>query len=134
MDHKLNIFQAITQRMDWLSRRQKVLAQNIANADSPDYVPMDMKSGIFKRILARAADPVGLEATHSKHFGFRGRSPRDMEPEEQRDYYESSPAGNAVVLEEQLVKVAETQMDYQIMTNLYQKHLQMLRAAIGRSG
>jgi flagellar basal-body rod protein FlgB len=38
------------------------------------------------------------------------------------------------VLEEQLVKVAETQMDYQTMTNLYRKHMQMFRIALGRGG
>ena len=48
--------------------------------------------------------------------------------------YETAPSGNAVVLEQQLVTVAETQMDFQMMTGLYRKHLDMFRTALGRGG
>ena len=46
--------------------------------------------------------------------------------------YEASIAGNAVVLEEQLMKVAETQGAYNLATNLYRKHVKMLKMAIGQ--
>jgi flagellar basal-body rod protein FlgB len=38
-----------------------------------------------------------------------------------------------VVVEEQMIKVAETQMDYQLVTNLYRKHVDMIKTAIGRT-
>ncbi|MBT7747468.1 MAG: flagellar basal-body rod protein FlgB, partial [Alphaproteobacteria bacterium] len=50
----------------------------------------------------------------------------------QKDVYETSPDGNSVVLEQQLMKVTETKMDYELMTNLYRKHMGMLRTALGR--
>ena len=45
-----------------------------------------------------------------------------------------TPSGNAVVLEEQLMKVAETVMDHQITANLYAKHVNMIRMVLGRTG
>lgn len=135
MDGKLNIFEAIAKRMVWLGQRQQVLAQNIANSDTPGYVPQDLKQGPFERVLERSVAPVRPAATHAKHMaGAAARSARPAESADQRERFETAPSGNAVVLDEQLIKVAETQMDYQTMTNLYRKHAQMIRAALGRGG
>ncbi len=120
--------------MDWLGQRQNVLAQNIANADTPDYRPQDMKHGAFEGLLARKLAPVAPRVTDSKHMVGRGPAELPGEQKDQRRPFETAPSGNAVVLEEQLVKVAETQMDYQTMTNLYRKHMQMIRIALGRNG
>jgi len=135
MDGKLNIFEAIAKRMVWLGQRQQVLARNIANSDTPNFIPQDLKQGPFERVLARSVAPVRPAATHAKHIeGQAGRSARPAESADQRERFETAPSGNAVVLDEQLIKVAETQMDYQTMTNLYRKHTQMIRAALGRGG
>jgi len=135
MDGKLNIFEAIAKRMVWLGQRQQVLAQNIANSDTPNFIPQDLKQGPFERVLERSVAPVRPAATHAKHIeGQAGRSARPAESADQRERFETAPSGNAVVLDEQLIKVAETQMDYQTMTNLYRKHTQMIRAALGRGG
>ena len=134
MNDKLNIFQAIGQKMGWLSQRQSVLAQNIANADSPNYVPQDLKAGPFARLLARSLPPVTPVSTHGTHLGGTLPEPRPYKSDEQRRQYETAPSGNSVVLEEQMIKVAETQMDYQLMSNLYRKHMSMIRTALGRNG
>ena len=52
--------------------------------------------------------------------------------DEQREPYEIAPAGNAVVLEEQMMKVAETQIDYQMMTSIYKKNIGFIKLAIGK--
>ena len=134
MDGKLNIFEAIGRKMSWLGQRQSVLAENIANADTPDYTPQDMKSGPFARMLARSVKPVTTASTHPAHITGTPNNDRPAESDEQRRRYETAPSGNSVILEEQLVKVAETQMDYQLMSNLYRKHLGMIRTALGRGG
>src|SRR3546814_14076552 len=51
MDGKPGLFSLLGKRMDWLGQRQKVLAQNIANADTPDYVPRDLKPQEFRRMV-----------------------------------------------------------------------------------
>ena len=132
MDGKLNIFEAIGRKMSWLGQRQSVLAENIANADTPNYTPEDMKAGPFARLLARSVKPVTPASTHPSHMNGPAASDRPAESDEQRRRYETAPSGNSVVLEEQLIKVTETQMDYQLMSNLYRKHLAMIRTALGR--
>jgi flagellar basal-body rod protein FlgB len=130
MEAKVNLFDMIGKRMDWLGQRQRVLASNIANADTPEYVPRDVKDNLFKRILRRQIPPVKPAATHDQHM--QGTVVRDgpADVARQKDTYETSPAGNAVILEEQLIKVAETQANYQTMTNLYRKHMDLLRLAL----
>jgi len=130
MDGKLNLFQVIAKRMDWLGQRQTVLAENIANADTPEYAPQDLSERDFRRVLRgqmARVDPVATDAAH-----LRGTA---SEPGAARTYrveapYETSPSGNAVILEEQLIKVGETQTNYQMMTNLYRKHMEMFRMAL----
>ena len=135
MDAKANLFNVMTRRMAWLGQRQQVLAQNIANADTPNYVPFDLKDGQFAKLLAPRLQPVQLAATQPGHIAKAPPAGGDVyRSKEQDEVYETSPSGNAVNLEEQLVKVQETQMDYQTMTNLYRKHMNMIRTALGRGG
>ena len=135
--HSLSLFDAIAKRMSWLGQRQDVLAKNIANADTPDYAAKDLDEGAFRRVLAgasRSLGPVRPVATHPGHIARppAGAEARPAEVIEAAD--EASPSGNAVVLEEQLMKVARTQMDYQTMTNLYRKHMSMFRTALRGGG
>ena len=136
MDDKLNVFQAVARRMAWLGRRQSVLSQNIANADTPGYRPQDLKpqdvkSGPFARLVAGKLAPARPAVTHAAHMSGPGGGARRFETAADRDTYEVKPSGNAVVLEEQLVKVADTQMNYEVMSNLYRKHLRLFQIAIG---
>ena len=132
MDGKLDIFGAMARRMTWLGERQQVLAQNIANSDTPDYIPLDLKEGPFARLLARRLSPVQMAAVRPGHIATPPPAGEAaFRTKEQRDTYEITPSGNAVVLEEQLVKVQQTQMDYQAMTSLYRKHMNMIRTALG---
>lgn len=132
---RLGIFEALARRMNWLGRRQETLAQNIAHADTPDYVPQDLKEDASARPFSRHLADIRLAHTDPGHLDLpKGRRWPDFATRDQRERYETAPSGNAVVLEEQLVKVAETQMDYATMTNLYRKHVQLFHVALGRGG
>ena len=130
----MNIFDAISRKMAWLGQRQSVLAQNIANADTPNYVPKDLKNSEFVRKLQARQAAMPPASTHPSHFrsGFAFNGP--ARSDEQGRTYEVAPSGNAVVLEEQMIKVGETQMNYQMLSNLYRRHMSMMRAALGRGG
>lgn len=134
MDGKPGIFSLLSKRMDWLGQRQQVLAQNIANADTPEYVPHDLKPQAFRRMVERNYAPsLKPAATSSGHIQTSSLK-ADNASTEQKNSYEVAPSGNAVVLEEQLVKVAKTQSDYNAITNLYKKQVGMLKLALrGRS-
>lgn len=130
---KLPLFDLMARRMSWLAQRQEVLAQNIANANTPDYTPQDLKPMSFGEEMKRLA-PVNPDRTSELHLaGTVVHKPAPFRSDDQRKRYEVAPDGNSVVVEEQMVKVAETQMDYQLVTNLYRKHVDMIKTAIGRS-
>jgi len=127
----LAIFSMATRRMSWLGKRQEVLAQNIANSDTPHYRPLDLKPQEFRKFLGPSVPRMRLETTQPNHV-LPPRGSPEFRISKDKETYEVAPSGNAVVIEEQLMKVTETQGDYRLVTNLYEKHLSMLRAAIGR--
>jgi flagellar basal-body rod protein FlgB len=126
------LFLGLKQRLSWLARRQEVLAKNIANADTPGYKPSDLKPQAFDDALKSALKPIRPAATDPDHL--RGGSSLASEPRviTQRKAYETTPTGNAVVLEEQMAKVNETTLSHRLTTELYGKHLNMVKIAIGR--
>ncbi len=126
----LAIFSMATRRMSWLGKRQEVLAHNIANSDTPRYRPQDLKAQEFRKFLHPSIPRTQLATTQANHVLPPRGNPKFRENED-KETYEVAPAGNAVVIEEQLMKVTETQSDYRLVTNLYEKHLSMIRAAIG---
>jgi flagellar basal-body rod protein FlgB len=135
MDLKnIGLFAGLTKRMAWLNQRTRVLAQNIANTDTPGYEAKDLRPLSFEQMVRESKPGIGLAATQAGHMtppggkvGARaGVEKKNGEP------YEAAPTGNSVVLEEQMLKLAETQMDYRLTTNLYRKNVDLLKAALGR--
>lgn len=127
------LFRALGAKMDFLNQRQRVIAQNVANADTPGYKPKDLAPMDFSKILKTASGTksVQLEITKSGHMPPPGEI-QDAKTRRQKDTYEVAPAGNAVIMEEQLIMSGRTVMDYNLMTNLYQKNVRMIQTAIGR--
>jgi len=129
---KIALFGLVKKRLSWLAQRQEVLAKNIANSDTPGYKPRDLKAFDFQRLVSREVGRVTLDVTNRAHVGGGPERSADFADERTRDPYESAPAGNAVILEEQMMKVGETTMNYRLTTELYKKHLNMIRTALGR--
>ncbi|MBV9521948.1 MAG: flagellar basal body rod protein FlgB [Alphaproteobacteria bacterium] len=126
------LFKAMTQRMAWLSQRQKVLAQNVANADTPNYRPHDLKAPSFRELIGKTGGNLRLAATQPNHLGgTTGVSPFREEVDRTT---EVSPSGNAIKIEDEMLKVSGTANDYAVTTNLYRQHLSMLKTVIGKGG
>ena len=131
--NKIPLFAALTRRMDWLTERQRVLATNIANSDTPGYKPRDLKPQSFASLVA-GTDNGGLHVATSSPMHLAnlhadgGTATVANAP---KGGYESSPTGNGISLEQQLMQVADTQLDHQTMANLYRKHIALLKSAIG---
>lgn len=119
---------SIKRRLDWLGQRQQVLAGNIANADTPGYLPRDLRPLVFRDLVKRET-PVRLAATDSRHLA--GSAPRatQLADSRQSEMVEVTPAGNAVDLEEQMAKVNETAVSHKLTTQLYRKYLGLMRMA-----
>ena len=126
----LPIFSLMSQRMTWLSARQSVLSENIANADTPHYASRDIAPVDFSRVLA-GQNGAHMATTNALHIN---RAPGSGMPQFQvvPAAAEGGIAGSSEVsLEEQMIKLSDTQLQYQTATNLYQKAVNMFRTAIG---
>jgi flagellar basal-body rod protein FlgB len=123
----------LKQRMSWHEQRQGVLAQNVANADTPGYKTRDLKELSFPELMGKGATGgVSMVATDSRHMGPGGGT--DDAKSERRKPFEITPQGNAVVLEEEVMRVAQNVSDYQMVADLYGRGLGMLKMAVGRRG
>jgi flagellar basal-body rod protein FlgB len=130
------LFDVLRERMSWLNTRQNVLSTNVANADTPGYDARDIKPMDFAALLKRAAGTGAasgaLTVTDPHHIALKSRAGTFQ------DYSapdtESTSGGNTVSLEQEMIKVADTQAQYQIATNLYSKAINMMRTAIGKPG
>lgn len=131
----IGLFKALGAKMDYLDQRQRVIAQNIANADTPSYLPKDLLPVDFGKVLKSVtSEPtVRPETTSALHMP----SPNHIDDPKnrgQKKVYEEAPYGNSVILEEQMVRSSRNQADYNLMTNLYTKNVNMIRMALGRQG
>lgn len=122
----IGLFRLAERRLAWVEQRQQLLAQNIANAATPGYVARDL--GDFAASLARA-EP-GLMRTNALHLASSTAPPGTTQPRP----HERTPDGNAVSVEEQLTRVADTAGAQELTTGLYRKYLGMFRTALGRTG
>jgi flagellar basal-body rod protein FlgB len=123
-------FQVLRTRLSWLEARNQTLAENIANADTPHFRPHDLQKLDFAHLLADARQGVTMRVTDSHHLP--GAAKRDAGPFKTIDApdREATPDGNAVVLEDQMIKLSETQMSHETAISLYRKGLEMLRIAV----
>ncbi len=121
-------------KMHWHQSRQRVLAENVANADTPGYRAADLKPMQFESHLkGPSISAVTAARTHSVHFRGALVNERPGFATSQNDGWEITPKGNAVVLEEQMIEVSKNQFDYQLASTLYSRSLGLLKTALGRS-
>ncbi|MGE0828722.1 MAG: flagellar basal body rod protein FlgB [Hyphomonadaceae bacterium] len=122
-----SFFGILRERLSQLSERQRLIAENIANASTPGYQPRDLDASAFQRMLDTQSGGVRLARTNAGHMtpgGGPGAAQIVTRPDS-----ETTLDGNSVVLEEQTVRATETRMQYETALALYQKGLQLMRMA-----
>ena len=117
-----DVFALAERRLAWVGQRQSLLAQNIANANTPGYVAKDVKpfSEFLARRMAHQEDSDPSQVTSAGSSAASSISGRSLD-------------GNTVVLDDQLEKVAETDTAHQLAANLYKKYVSLFKTAIGRN-
>lgn len=138
------LFSMLRTRMRWHQDRQKLLAENVANAETPRYRARDLRAPDFEsmvrgRVGAAASTGVSMGAgsgparTDPRHIAVA--SSQGTQFDVRRDTgIVTTPDGNRVNLEDEMLKVAQNQMDYQAVTGLYQRSLGLIRTALGKKG
>lgn len=135
MDYsQIKLMQMMATKMAYLSERQDVLSQNIANADTPGYKPKQLRELDFERLALSEAHRLHMRTTSAGASLAGTRPTRDFRFEEQRKTYETTPVENEISLEEQMAKVAHNQLEYMTVTNLYSKTGTMFKTALGQGG
>jgi flagellar basal-body rod protein FlgB len=127
----LPVLSALRTKMHWHQERQRVLAENISNSDTPNFKPRDLVEPKFDR--NGAAGPMGALAivrTSAGHIAPSGGGGGFAQ--NTKAGTETRPAGNAVNLEDEMLKVSANQMDYAAATSLYTRSLGLLKTAIGK--
>ena len=127
---RIPLFAAITKRMGWLGERQAVLAENVANADTPGYASKDVKPLDFAKLVAGTAHRLPLATTQTRHIvpvSAEGAFEQVTDPASER-----SPNGNDVSIEDQMMKISDTNNDYALTTSLYKKQIGLLQMVLGR--
>lgn len=121
----IEFFSVARQRMDYLTTRHRLIAENVANADSPSYRTQDLLP--FEKAV-RAAASSAPRRTHELHLvGLRG--PQSFRADRTADGWEKAPNDNNVVLEQEMLKANEVMGAHALVSNLYKKHVDMVRTA-----
>ena len=128
----LPVMAALRTRMQWHQERQRVLAENVSNSDTPNFKPRDLVAPKFEKSGAPAGTmgPLAMMQTSPSDIAPFGGG--DSFDQNKRAGFETRPAGNAVNLEDEMLKASANQMDYAAVTSLYSKSLHLLKTAIGK--
>ena len=130
----LPVLQAIKGKLRFHETRQKVLAENVANAETPGYRARDIKAPDFFRMAVEGEGNEGVSTVLTNPMHIAGPLIDNSAPfrPEKVGGYEVTPDGNAVSLEDQMMKVTGNQMDFQTVTSLYQRSIGLLKTAVGK--
>ena len=121
-------------KMQWHQERQSVLSENVSNSDTPNFKPRDLVEPKFDKTGAGTQGSMGALAmmrTAASHIAPAGGGGQTFD-QNKRAGFETRPTGNAVNLEDEMLKVSANQMDYAAVTSLYSKSLHLLKTAIGK--
>ncbi len=130
----ISLFQAMNAKMSYLAERQKIISQNVANADTPGYMAQDLGKVDFSKLVENISKDkmhVSMESSNPGHLAAPDQSP-NPKMAKSKSPYEVKPDGNSVVLEEQMVKSSDVQMNYTLMLNLYRDASDMIKTSIGK--
>jgi flagellar basal-body rod protein FlgB len=126
----LPILSMLRTRMQWHQERQRVLAENVANSDTPYYRARDLVAPNFESLVPRTAS-VTMTRTDPGHIQAVGGDSQFAD--DKGLHYEVRPRGNAVTHEEEMLKLAGNAMDYDAVTSIYTHSLNLIKTAVGKA-
>ena len=129
----LSTLSVLRTKMQWHQERQRVLAENVSNSNTPNFKPRDLVEPKFEQgsgAVGGGAASLPMARTSQGHISADGADPTF--DQNRRVGFQTRPAGNAVSLEDEMLKVSANQMDYAAVTSLYSKSLHLLKTAIGK--
>lgn len=126
--------QLIDQKTSYIGQRQTVLAQNVANVDTPDYRAQDLKAPDFRKMLDASISELAMRRTNSAHLDRVPHNNSAYALVAQETTSETKPNGNNVSIEEQMQKVSMNAMDHQLVIGLNRSLDKLYNIALGKPG
>ncbi len=126
----VNVLETLRTMLGYHNARQRTIAENVANANTPGFTPSDVSQSQFERVLnGQAQGSTGLRTTDPRHYGTSSAGMSNQFRPEATPDSETTANGNSVVIEEQMVRANENRMRYETALSLYQKSLNLIRMA-----
>lgn len=126
------VFSALTDKMRWHQSRQGLLAENVANAETPGYRGRDLAQYDFAK-RAKQMSSASLSTVVTQPMHITASSEGGQFAAQRMANFEVTPEGNGITLEDEMMKVTTNMMDYQAATSLYKKSVRILRVALGKN-
>jgi flagellar basal-body rod protein FlgB len=126
---RIGLFDLAEKRLAWTAQRQGVLAGNIANVNTPAFQARDVQS--FQSMLS-GTGTLGPRQTQPAHMP--GTAPQGLASLTSDPPKARALDGNAVTLDQQLTKVADTETTQTLVTTIWKKYMGMFSMALGRQG
>lgn len=123
------ILRLMSEKMSYLGQKQTVLAQNVANANTPGYKAREIEGFTFSTALKEAGG--GIKVTDAKHITPASMAGVNAGTQKMRSF-ETVPSGNSVDLEQQMMEVSQTNVDFQATASIYSKFMALLRMAASK--
>ena len=123
----IQLFELASQQAQWLTARQSVVAENVANASTPGYRTRDLPP--FDQVMSDSS--LQMAATNVAHFDANAttadtavNAAHDASP------WEVSYSGNSVSVEQELLKAGEVNRSYSMNTGITKAFNQMLMSSL----
>jgi flagellar basal-body rod protein FlgB len=139
------LFTLLQNKLGYLGERERMIAQNVANASTPGYTPHDlkafseqpgMKAGPTAPVVTLATPTATVATSATAAMLPLPSSSGSAEPYATTEAPDSETTldGNQVVIEEQMIKMSDAHSDYDAAIGFYQKALGMLHLAVQKPG
>jgi len=124
------IIDVMKNKLSYLGQQQAVLAQNVANANTPGYKAKELVP--FKSFADEMKSASGgMVVTDAKHIVPASMAGVNAATKNTKSF-EVVPTGNSVDLEQQMMNVSKTAIEYQADTSIMHKFMSFFRLAIGK--
>ncbi len=124
------LIQKLDANLRYLTERQSVLAENIANIDTPGYKAQDLKPVNFNEMAEASAGRLEMRTSSGKHLSGTLNSGQNLFSTVRENGIEKKPLGNTVQLEDQMGKISDIGAQHQLTTTLIHKYNQLYRTAL----
>ena len=122
---QVSLMSLAVQKADWLVTRQSLLAQNVANANTPNYRAKDVVP--FESFLDSAG--TAMATSNPRHMNISSSGPDSPKIKQDR-IGEKVHSGNNVSVENELLKLGETNSQFALGTGLIKSFNRMITASL----